>query len=59
MALAQLGQRDEAFRELTAALAAGYRDAPGLWRSRWFAPLRGDPRFAPLMASHAIAAPPP
>jgi len=54
MAHAQLGEKDAAFAALETALSRGYRDAPGLRRSRWFAPLRDDPRFEPLLARYGV-----
>jgi len=54
MAHAQLGEKDLAFASLREALERGYRDVPSLRRSRWFAPLRGDPRWEPLLARHGV-----
>jgi hypothetical protein len=45
---------DWILRAVVQALAGGFRDGPSLWRSRWFAPLRDDPRFAPLLARHGL-----
>ena len=36
------------------ALSRGYRDVARLRRSRWFEPLRKDPRFEALLARHGI-----
>ncbi len=44
------GSADEAFANLTSALDARYADVPWLESSDWFDPLRGDPRFAAIMA---------
>ena len=55
MARTQLGELDAAFAALEKAIASGYRDAGELHASNWFAPLRGDPRFAPLMKKHGLA----
>ncbi len=54
-ALAQTGQIDEAFAWLEEALRAGYGDAAGLRNSRWYEPLRKDPRFEELLAKHGLA----
>jgi len=55
MARAQLGEADAAFAALEKAMAAGYRDVGELRASRWFAPLRSDPRFEALMKKHGMA----
>jgi adenylate cyclase len=52
MARAQLGELDAAFAALEKAMAGGYRDVGELRASSWFAPLRSDPRFEPLMKKH-------
>jgi tetratricopeptide (TPR) repeat protein len=53
-ALAQAGQIDEAFARLEAALNAGYGDAADLRNSRWYEPLRKDPRFEKLLVKHGL-----
>lgn len=53
-ALAQNGQIEEAFTRLEEALDAGYRDAADLRNSRWYQPLRKDPRFEKLLAKHGL-----
>jgi tetratricopeptide (TPR) repeat protein len=55
MALAQLGRKDEALAALEKALAAGYADANDLRTSRYWAPLRTDPRWAATLARHRIS----
>lgn len=55
MALAQLGRKDRAFEELEAALAGGYRDAADLRGTRWYEPLRADPRWGPTLRRHGLA----
>jgi serine/threonine protein kinase/Tfp pilus assembly protein PilF len=54
MALAQLGRKDEAFTALERALAGGYRDAGDLRSTRWYEPLRRDPRWAAALARHGL-----
>lgn len=54
MAYGQLGELDSAFARLDTALAAGYRDSGELRSSRWFAPLRNDRRFEPLLEKHGV-----
>jgi non-specific serine/threonine protein kinase len=54
MAHAQLGETDRALEALGVALERGYRDVPSLRRSRWYEPLRRDPRFDTLLARHSI-----
>jgi hypothetical protein len=56
MAHAQLGEADRALEELDVALQRGYRDVPSLRQSRWYKPLRNDPRFDKLTARHGIPA---
>jgi hypothetical protein len=41
---------------LDVALQRGYRDVPSLRQSRWYKPLRNDPRFDKLTARHGIPA---
>jgi len=53
-ALAQAGQIDEAFGRLEEKLDSGYRDAADLCNSRWYEPLRKDPRFEKLLAKHGL-----
>ena len=53
-ALAQDGQIEEAFARLEEALDTGYRDAADLRNSRWYEPLRRDPRFEKLLAGHGL-----
>ena len=55
MALAQLGEKDRAFEKLEAALAGGYADVSDLRRSKFWAPLRADPRWEATLARHGIA----
>jgi len=52
--LAQAGQIEEAFVRLEEALDAGYRDAADLRNSRWYEPLRKDPRFEKLLAKYGL-----
>jgi len=54
MAYGQLGELDLAFAKLDKALAAGYRDPGELRSSRWFAPLRKDRRFEPLLEKYGV-----
>ncbi len=54
IALAQLGRMDEAVARLESALAGGYADATDLRRSRWWAPLRADRRWAGTLRRHGI-----
>lgn len=54
MAHAQLGELDAAFAQLDSALAGGYRDVADLRTTRYWAPLRGDPRWASVLARHGI-----
>ena len=54
-ALAQLGRTDQAFEALEAALAGGYRDVADLRGSRWYEPLRRDPRWQATLARHGLA----
>jgi eukaryotic-like serine/threonine-protein kinase len=56
MAHAQLGEADLALNDLDVALQRGYRDVGSLRRSRWYEPLRKDPRFDALLARHGIPA---
>jgi len=53
-ALAQAGQIEEAFDRLEEALVAGYRDAADLRNSRWYEPLRKDPRFEKLLTKYGL-----
>jgi len=53
-ALAQAGQIEEAFARLEQALDAGFRDAADLRNSRWYEPLRKNPRFEKLLAKHGL-----
>jgi tetratricopeptide (TPR) repeat protein len=55
MALAQLGEKDRAFEALEAALSGGYSDVADLRGSRWYEPLRRDPRWAAALARHGLA----
>jgi hypothetical protein len=55
MALAQLGEKDRAFERLEEALAAGYADANDLARSKFWAPLRADPRWKAALERHKLA----
>ncbi len=48
--LAAQGRTDEAFASLESALEGGYADAAFLESSDWYLPLRGDPRFAGVVA---------
>jgi TolB-like protein/Tfp pilus assembly protein PilF len=54
MAYGQLGELDLAFAKLDKALAGGYRDPGELRSSRWFAPLRKDRRFEPLLEKYGV-----
>jgi adenylate cyclase len=54
MAYAQLGENDSALKALELALSRGYRDVPSLRGSRWFEPLRKDPRFTSLLARYGV-----
>ncbi len=54
MAHGQLGETDQAFADLEAALAGGYRDTGELRTSRWLAPLRKDPRFERMMKKFGV-----
>jgi TolB-like protein/thioredoxin-like negative regulator of GroEL len=54
MAYGQLGELDLAFAKLDKALAGGYRDPRELRSSRWFAPLRKDRRFEPLLEKYGV-----
>ncbi len=54
MAYAQLGENDSALKALELALSRGYRDVPSLRGSRWFEPLRKDPRFTSLLAQYGV-----
>ena len=54
MALAQLGRKDQAFGMLEAAMAGGYRDVADLRGSRWYEPLRLDPRWAATLRRHGF-----
>jgi TolB-like protein len=54
MALAQLGEPDRAFERLEGALTTGYADGNDLRRTRWWEPLRGDPRWAATLRRHGI-----
>ena len=55
MALAQLGEKDLAFERLDQALAGGYADASDLHRSKFWAPLRADPRWKAAIERHKLA----
>jgi TolB-like protein len=55
MALAQLGDVDRAFERLERSLAGGYADAHDLRNSKFWAPLRADPRWAATLQRHRIA----
>jgi hypothetical protein len=46
-----LGNKDEALTLLERAVEGGYRDLPYLRASRYFDPLRDDPRFEALLSS--------
>jgi tetratricopeptide (TPR) repeat protein len=54
MALAQLGEKQRAFEELERALAGGFADGDDLRRSRYWQPLRSDPRWAATLRRHGI-----
>jgi adenylate cyclase len=54
MAHAQLGDVEDAFGQLDAALSGGYRDVADLRTNRYWAPLRGDSRWALTLAKHGI-----
>jgi TolB-like protein len=54
MALARLGEVDQALDTLEEALRTGYRDAADLRRSPHYQSLRRDPRFEKLLAAHQI-----
>ncbi|MGA8892051.1 MAG: hypothetical protein WB493_10815 [Anaeromyxobacteraceae bacterium] len=54
MALAQLGEADRAFEKLERALGGGYADVADLRNSRFWAPLRADPRWASALQRHRI-----
>jgi TolB-like protein len=55
MALAQLGEVDRAFERLERSLAGGYADENDLHRSRFWEPLRRDPRWGATLRKHGIA----
>jgi hypothetical protein len=55
MALAQIGNVDASLKHLDRALAGGYRDFADLRTSPYFSPLRGDPRWAALLAQYGAA----
>ena len=50
-AVTGLGNKDEALTLLERAVEGGYRDLPYLRASRYFDPLRDDPRFEALLSS--------
>jgi len=54
MALGAAGDLDRAFAELDAALAAGYRDRDDLREGRFWAPLRGDQRWASTLRRRGL-----
>jgi len=54
MAHGQLGDLDAAFASLNLAMAGGYRDVKELRGSQWFAPLRKDSRFEPLLRKYGV-----
>jgi TolB-like protein len=55
MAIAQLGDLDRAFAMLERALAGGYADAADLRGTRFWAPLRADPRWEATLRRHGLA----
>jgi hypothetical protein len=54
MAFAQLRELDRAFGFLEQALAGGYADLADLRRSRFWEPLRADPRWAATLKRHGF-----
>jgi hypothetical protein len=54
MALAEVGEIDQAFAKLDQTMTGGYRDIADLRSSPYYAPLRSDPRFAPLLTKHGL-----
>ncbi len=55
MAYAQLGDLDRGFAALEEALAGGYADGADLRNTPYWAPMRGDPRWATILARHGLA----
>jgi hypothetical protein len=54
MAHGQLGELDKAFARLDSALTLGFRDVADLRATRYWAPMRADPRWARTLAAHGI-----
>ncbi len=54
-ALAQAGEHERALAVLEDALSRGYRDVADLRGSRWYEPIRSDPRFERTLARHGLA----
>jgi hypothetical protein len=54
MAHGQLGELDKAFARLDSALTLGFRDVADLRTTRYWAPMRADPRWARTLAAHGI-----